>query len=122
MCLVTQPCPAICDPVDCSPQAPLTMSFSRQEYWSGLPFPPPGDPPDPGMEAVSPASQADSLSIDPLRKPSSIYTSILLSQFVPPFSSPSLSTSYGPNLDFILCPVQRLEKDLTSELETWNLD
>ena len=47
-------------------QAPLSMGFSRQEYWSGLPFPSPGDLPDPGVEPVSPvvpALQADSLSL-----------------------------------------------------------
>ena len=43
-------------------QAPLSMKFSRQEYWSGVPFPPPGDLPNPGMEPGSPALQADSLS------------------------------------------------------------
>ena len=37
-------------------QAPQTMEFSRQEYWSGLPFPTPGDLPDPGMEPTSPLS------------------------------------------------------------------
>ena len=37
-------------------EAPLSMGFSRQEYWSGLPFPPPGDLPDPRIELVSPAS------------------------------------------------------------------
>ena len=43
-----QSCPTLCDPMDCSlPQAP-SMGFSRQEYWSGLPFPSPGDLPDPG--------------------------------------------------------------------------
>ena len=42
-------------------QAPLSMGFSRQEYWSGLPFPYPEDLPDPGIEPVSPALQADSL-------------------------------------------------------------
>ena len=36
-------------------QAPLSMGFSRQEYWSGLPCPPPGDLPDPGVEPESPA-------------------------------------------------------------------
>ena len=41
------------------------MGFSRQEYWSGLPFPPPGDLPDPGTEPVSPALQADSLPTEP---------------------------------------------------------
>ena len=39
-------------------QAPLSMGFSRQEYWSGLPFPPPGDLPDPEIEPTSPASPA----------------------------------------------------------------
>ena len=37
-------------------QVPLSMGFSRQEYWSGLPFLPPGDLPDPGMEPMSPKS------------------------------------------------------------------
>ena len=40
---------------------PLSMEFSRQEYWSKLPFPSPGDLPDPGIEPSSPALQADSL-------------------------------------------------------------
>ena len=42
-------------------QAPLSMGFSRQEYWNGLPFPSPGDLPNPGIEPRSPALQADSL-------------------------------------------------------------
>ena len=42
-------------------QAPLSMDFSRQEYWSGLPFPSPGDLRDPGIKPRSPALQADSL-------------------------------------------------------------
>ena len=45
--------------------APLSMEFSRQEYWSGLPFPSPGDLPDPGIEHRSPALQADSISSKP---------------------------------------------------------
>ena len=44
--------------MDCSPQAPLSMGFFRQEYWSGLPFPTPGDLPNPGMEPVSLATPA----------------------------------------------------------------
>ena len=44
-------------------QAPLFLEFSRQEYWSGLPFPSPGDHPDPGIEPTSPALQADSLPL-----------------------------------------------------------
>ena len=49
-------------------QAPLSMGFFRQEYWSGLPFPPPGDLPNPGIEPespMSPALQADSPSQPP---------------------------------------------------------
>ena len=44
-------------------QAPLSMGFPRQEYWSGLPFPSPGDLPDPGIKPMCPALQADSLSL-----------------------------------------------------------
>ena len=46
-------------------QAPLSMGFSKQEYWSGLPFPSPGDLPDPGIEPRSPALQADALTSEP---------------------------------------------------------
>ena len=66
---VAQSCPTLCDPVDCSPQAPPSMGFSRQEYWSGLPFPSPGDLPDPGIERRSPALQADALTSEPPGKP-----------------------------------------------------
>jgi len=44
------------------------MGFSRQEYWSGLPFPSPGDLPDPGIEPRSPELMADSLPIELLRE------------------------------------------------------
>ena len=50
-------------------QAPLSMEFSRQEYWSGLPFPSLGDLPDPGIEPESPALQKDSLLSEPPGKP-----------------------------------------------------
>ena len=46
-------------------QAPSSMEFSRQEYWSGLPFPSPGDLPDPGIKPGSPALQADALPSEP---------------------------------------------------------
>ena len=46
-------------------QAPLSMRFSRQEYWSGLPFPSPGDLPDPGIEPGSPTLQTDALPSEP---------------------------------------------------------
>ena len=50
-------------------QAPPSMGFSRQEYWSGLLFPSPGDLPDPGIETRSPAFQADALTSEPPGKP-----------------------------------------------------
>ena len=50
-------------------QAPLSMGFSRQEHWSGSPWPPPGDLPNPGMEPGSPALQTDSLPSDPPGQP-----------------------------------------------------
>ena len=50
-------------------QAALSMEFSRQENWSGLPFPSPGDLPKPGVDPRSPASQADSLLSEPPGKP-----------------------------------------------------
>ena len=46
-------------------QAPLSVGFSRQEYWSGLPFPSPGDLPNPGIEPGSPVLQADALPSEP---------------------------------------------------------
>ena len=50
----------------CSLQDPLSMKFSRQEYWSELPFPSPGDLSNPRIESRSPALQADSLPTEPL--------------------------------------------------------
>ena len=47
-------------------QASQSMEFSRQEYWSGLPFPSPGDLPNPGIEPESPALQADALLSEPM--------------------------------------------------------
>ena len=56
--------------MDCACQAPLSMGFSRQEYWSGLLFPSLGDLPDPGNKPKSPALQADDLSTELWGKPS----------------------------------------------------
>ena len=49
-------------------QAPPSMGFSRQEYWSGLPFPSPGDLPNPGIEPGCPSLQADALPSEPIGK------------------------------------------------------
>ena len=55
MCVKSlQSCLSLCDPMDCSRQAPLSMGFPRQKYWSGLPCPPPGDLPHPGIKPRSP--------------------------------------------------------------------
>ena len=48
--LVAKSCPTLATPWTVAHQAPMSMGFSRQEYWSGLPFPSPGDFPDPGIE------------------------------------------------------------------------
>ena len=53
----------LCDPMDCSPPGFSSTGFSRQEYWSGLPFPSPRDLPDPGIEPTSPAVLMDSLPL-----------------------------------------------------------
>ena len=69
----TQSCSTLCDSKDCSHQAPLSMEFSRQECWSGLPFPTPGDLPNPGTETASPESpalRADFLPLSHLGSPS----------------------------------------------------
>ena len=59
--LVTKSCPTLVTPWTVACQAALSMGFFRPEYWSGLPFPSPGDLPNPGIEPGSPALQAYSL-------------------------------------------------------------
>ena len=64
--LIAKLCPTLCDAMDTfAPQAPLSMEFPRQEYWSGLLFTSPGDLPDLGIEPGSPALQEDSLASEP---------------------------------------------------------
>ena len=58
-------------------QAPLSMGFSRKEYWSGLPFPSPGDLPNSGIEPESPALEADALTSEPPGKPLEILEALL---------------------------------------------
>ena len=73
LCLVAQSCPTLCKPMNCSPPGSSVHGiFFRQEYWSGLPFPPPGNLPDPEFEPtshMSPALQADYLPPEPPGKP-----------------------------------------------------
>ena len=58
VCSGVQSCPALCDHTDCSQPGFSVLGFSRQEYWSGLPFPSPGNLPDPGIEPESLKSAA----------------------------------------------------------------
>ena len=67
--LVAKLCPTLATPWTEAHQAPLSMEFPRQEYWSGLPFPSPGGLSDPGIEPGSPALQADYLLTEPQGKP-----------------------------------------------------
>ena len=80
-------------------QAPLSMGFSRQEYWSGLPFPSPGDLPDPGIEPGSPILQADALTSEPPGKPMKEFTQTDTccwpSEFRGFTSASSTNTGYG---------------------------
>ena len=64
-CLVTK----LCLTRDCSFQAPLSLGFSKQEYWSGLPFPSPGYLSDPRIEPASPALAGRFFTTEPLGKP-----------------------------------------------------
>ena len=63
---VAQSCPTLCDPRTVDYKVSLPMGFSRQENWSGLPFPSPADLPNPGTEPRSPALQADALPSEPI--------------------------------------------------------
>ena len=59
-------------------QTPLSMEFFRQEYWSGLPFPSPGDVPDLGMEPLSPALAGGFFTTEPLGKPGDAEKDVIL--------------------------------------------
>ena len=67
--LLAQWCLTLCDHMDCSLPGSSVHGISREEQWSGLPFPSPGDLPNPGIEPRSPVLQADSLPAEPQGKP-----------------------------------------------------
>ena len=69
---VAQSCLTLFDLWTIACQVPLSMRFSRQKQWSGLPFPSPGDHPKSGIESASPALQAHSLPSEPCGKPNQI--------------------------------------------------
>ena len=66
---VSQSCPTLCDPMNYIPPGSSVHAILRQEYWSGLPFPSPGDLLYPGIEPGSPSLQADPLLSEPSGKP-----------------------------------------------------
>ena len=75
-CLVIKSCPALLLDVDYSLPGSSVCGFSRQEYWSGLPFPSPGDLPDPGLRPESPALVCSFFATEPPGKPSSWNSSV----------------------------------------------
>ena len=99
-------------------QAPPSMGFSRQEYCSGLPFPSPGDLPDPGIEPRSPAFQADALTSEPPGKPIIINIYLYILVFIFLFSK-FLSSVYND----ITCPqfIQVQCQSLTIYITKWKL-
>jgi len=87
--------------MDSSPPGSSSMGFSRQEYWNGLPFPSPGDPPNPGIKPGSPELQADSLLSEPPAL--SIHTQKAFSNLNP---NPKRGSGHLPYLllDSCFCP------------------
>ena len=110
---VLQSCPTLCDRMDHSPQLPLSMGFSRQEYQSGLSCPLPGDFPNPGIEPVfpiSPAVQAESLPTEPPRKPSFTLLAIMNNAA----TNICIQVLCGHRLSvFWLCPAGSYDNSLT---------
>ena len=84
MCMCAQSCLTLGNPWTVAIQTPLSIGFSRQKYWNGLPFPPPGDLPDPGIKLKSPASLVLAgrfFTSEPLGKPLVYSDSFLNSLF-----------------------------------------
>ena len=71
-CIVTKSCLILCDPWTITHQDPVSMGFPRQAYWNGLPFPSPGDLPNPRAETASPALADGFFTTEPPGKPKSI--------------------------------------------------
>ena len=84
MCVHAQSCLTLCNltPLTAAHQASLSMGFSRQDDWSGLPFPSPGDLPDPGIEPESPELAGRFFTAEPPGKPVEMVTHIHISAFL----------------------------------------
>ena len=84
-------------------QAPPSMEFSRQEYWSGLPFPSPGDLPNPGIKLGSPALQTDALLSEPPGKPHKIHIDAIKMNEADSFTSRNLQMKKkGANTSLVM--------------------
>ena len=81
-CLVAKSCQLFCNPMDCSWPGSLSMGFTRQEYWRELPFPPPGDLPNSGIEPRSSELQLDSSLSEPQGKSMFCHMLLLSSLYV----------------------------------------
>ena len=108
---VARSCPALCGPMNyIARQAPLSVGFSRQEYWSGLPFPPPGDLPDPGIEPRSPAVAGRFFTTEPPGKPMFLYAfcEYYVSSLSGRIPSMVIQISSLQNLGYITCHTVRV--------------
>ena len=76
-CLVTQPCWLFCNLMDCSLLRLLSMGFSSQDYWSGVPFPSLGDLYDPGIKTIFPTMAGGFFTAEPLGKPTCTLVCVL---------------------------------------------
>ena len=104
---VAQSCPTLCDPWTVAHQAPPSMGFYRQEYWSGVPLPSPGDLPDPGIKPRSPTLQADALTSAPPGKP--------LNTRIQSFRKPPIETQNKGIVKAMVFPV------VTYQCESWTI-
>jgi len=102
--VASQSCLTLCDTMDgVACQAPMSMGFSRQEYWSGLPCSPSGNIPDPRIEPKSPALAGGFFTAEPPEKPPKPY-SILRKPALPPSPSPRKLTATALIQPYNLCP------------------
>ena len=104
-CLVIQSCPTLCNPWIIALQASLSMGFSRQEYWSGWPCPPPpGDLPNPGIKLRNPALQVDSLPSEPPGEPEVFGTAQMPATTEVPGVAQLYHKSFGNVIGLLCCP------------------
>ena len=100
-------------------QAPPSMGFSRQEYWSGLPFPSPGNLPNPGIEPRSPALQADALTSEPPRKPHDQPRQHIKKQRHYFANKGPSSQGYGFSSGYESWTIKKAERRRTDAFELW---